>query len=454
MDRILIVDDEPGIRKALSLLLKKEGYDIITESNGISALGVINSTPVDLVISDLKMAPLTGIELLKEIKKIDASIEVIMITAFGTIDSAVTAMKEGASDYITKPFNSDELVVRIRGSLEKRRLKKRLLQLEDELKSSSVFFGMVGKSKELKGIFDTISRVAPTESTVLITGESGTGKELVARAIHELSNRRRRQIVVVNCAAIPESLLESELFGYEKGAFTGAQNSKKGLFEEADNATIFLDEISSAPLSIQAKLLRVLESGEIRKLGSTKSSKVDVRVIAATNKDLQEEVKKGTFRDDLLYRLQVIEINIPPLRKRKEDIPLLAQHFLNHYRLKFNRNIEEITPEAMELLMKYDYPGNIRELENIIEQAVVVANSNVISQNDLPDSLRDRSRLPFDTAFDNLTLKDIERMVIIDKLKKSGDNLNKVARGLGISRTTLWRKMKELGLIDKKNFHF
>ncbi len=454
MDRILIVDDEPGIRKALSLLLKKEGYDIITESNGISALGVINSTPVDLVISDLKMAPLTGIELLKEIKKIDASIEVIMITAFGTIDSAVTAMKEGASDYITKPFNSDELVVRIRGSLEKRRLKKRLLQLEDELKSSSVFFGMVGKSKELKGIFDTISRVAPTESTVLITGESGTGKELVARAIHELSNRRRRQIVVVNCAAIPESLLESELFGYEKGAFTGAQNSKKGLFEEADNATIFLDEIGSAPLSIQAKLLRVLESGEIRKLGSTKSSKVDVRVIAATNKDLQEEVKKGTFRDDLLYRLQVIEINIPPLRKRKEDIPLLAQHFLNHYRLKFNRNIEEITPEAMELLMKYDYPGNIRELENIIEQAVVVANSNVISQNDLPDSLRDRSRLPFDTAFDNLTLKDIERMVIIDKLKKSGDNLNKVARGLGISRTTLWRKMKELGLIDKKNFHF
>ncbi len=454
MDRILIVDDEPGIRKALSLLLKKEGYDVITESNGVSALGVINSTPVDLVISDLKMTPLTGIELLKEIKKIDSSIEVIMITAFGTIDSAVTAMKEGASDYITKPFNTDELLVRIRGSLEKRRLKKRLLQLEDELKSSSIFFGMVGKSKELKAVFDTISRVAPTESTVLITGESGTGKELVARAIHELSNRRKRQIVAVNCAAIPESLLESELFGYEKGAFTGAQNSKKGLFEEADNATIFLDEIGSAPLSIQAKLLRVLESGEIRKLGATKSSKVDVRIIAATNKNLQEEVKKGNFREDLLYRLQVVEINVPPLRKRKEDIPLLAQHFLNHYRLKFNRNIEEITPEAMEVLMKYDYPGNIRELENIIEQAVVVAKTNVITQSDLPDSLRNSGKLPFDTAFDNLTLKDIERMVIIDKLKKSSDNLNKVAKDLGISRTTLWRKMKELGLIDRKNFQF
>jgi DNA-binding NtrC family response regulator len=454
MERILVVDDEPGIRKALSLLLKKEGYDIITAGNGVDALNIFNNTPVDLVISDLKMVPITGIELLKELKKIDHTIEVIMITAFGTIESAVNAMKEGASDYITKPFNSDELIMRVRSSLEKRKLRKRLIQLEDELTSSSIFFGMVGKSKELKVVFDTISRVALTESTVLITGESGTGKELVARSIHELSNRKRRQLVTVNCAAIPESLLESELFGYEKGAFTGAQNSKRGLFEEADGSTIFLDEIGSAPLSIQAKLLRVLESGEIRKLGSTKSGKVDVRVITATNKNLQDEVKKGNFRDDLLYRLQVVEIHMPPLRERREDIPLLVQHFLNHYRLKLNKNIHEVSPEAMELLMKYDYPGNVRELENIIEQAIVVSRDSVVTLNDLPGSLKNGDHSLANTTIDKLTLKEIEKRVIINKLKNRGNNLNIVARELGISRTTLWRKMKELGLVNRKTFQF
>jgi len=442
MERILIVDDEPGIRKALSLLLKKEGYDIVTAGNGIDAMSIFNNTSVDLVISDLKMAPITGIELLMELKKMDSSVEVIMITAFGTVESAVSAMKEGASDYITKPFNSDELLMRVRSSLEKRKLKTRLLQLEDELKSTSIFFGMVGKSKELKGVFNIISRVALTESTVLITGESGTGKELVARAIHELSNRKRRQLVTVNCAAIPEALLESELFGYEKGAFTGAQNSKRGVFEEANNSTIFLDEIGSAPLSIQAKLLRVLESGEIRKLGSTKSGKVDVRVITATNKNLQDEVKRGNFRDDLLYRLQVVEINIPPLRQRREDIPLLVQHFINYYRLKLNKEIHEISPEAMEILMKYDYPGNVRELENIIEQAMVVSRENIITSNDLPGSLRNGTNFLAGTTIDKLTLKEIEKRV------------NIVARELGISRTTLWRKMKEFGLVERKKFQF
>lgn len=454
MDRILIVDDEPGIRKALSLLLKKEGYDVLTAGNGIVAQNIFNNTPVDLVISDLKMAPITGIELLKELKKIDLSVEVIMITAFGTVESAVSAMKEGASDYITKPFNSDELLMRVRSSLEKRRLKKRLLQLEDELKSSSIFFGMVGKSKELERLFDIISRVALSDSTVFITGESGTGKELVSHAIHELSNRKRRQLVAVNCAAIPETLLESELFGYERGAFTGAHNSKKGLFEEADGSTIFLDEIESAPLSIQAKLLRVLESGEIHKLGSTKNGKVDVRVITATNKNLQEEVKKGNFRDDLLYRLQVVVINVPPLRQRSEDIPLLVQHFLNHYRLKLNKNINGISPEAMEILMKYDYPGNVRELKNIIEQAIVVSRESVITLNDLPGSCKNVTNSLADSTFNNLTLSEIEKRVIINKLKNRGNNLNMVARELGISRTTLWRKMKELGLVDRKNFQF
>lgn len=454
MDRILIVDDEPGIRKALSLLLKKEGYEVLTAGNGVDAQNIFNKTTVDLVISDLKMAPITGIELLKELKKIDSTVEVIMITAFGTVETAVSAMKEGASDYITKPFNSEELLMRVRSSLEKRRLKKRLLQLEDELKSSSIFFGMVGKCKELQKVFDTISRVALTESTVLITGESGTGKELVARAIHELSNRKRRHLVTVNCAAIPESLLESELFGYERGAFTGALTSKSGLFEEANNSTIFLDEIGSAPLSIQAKLLRVLESGEIRRLGSTKNGRVDVRVIAATNRNLEEEVKKGNFREDLLYRLQVVVINVPPLRQRREDIPLLVQHFLNHYKLKLNKNISGITPEAMEILMKYDYPGNVRELENIIEQAMVVSKEGTITVNDLPGSCKNGINSLADSSFDNLTLKEIEKRVIINKLKNRGNNLNMVAKELGISRTTLWRKMKELGLVDRKNFQF
>lgn len=452
MDKILIVDDEPGIRKALSLLLEKEGYEVMTAGNGISAISIVNSSPVDLVISDLKMTPITGIELLKELKKIEPTIEVIMITAFGSIESAVTAMKEGASDYITKPFNSEELLVRVRSAIERRKLKKRLTQLEDELKTSSMFYGMVGRSKEIRNIFDTITRVARTDSTVLITGESGTGKELVARAIHELSDRKRREFIAVNCAAIPETLLESELFGYEKGAFTGARNFKKGLFEEANESTLFLDEIASAPLSIQAKLLRVLESGEIRKLGSTKSSKVNVRVITASNRNLSEEVKKGTFRDDLLYRLQVIEINIPPLRKRREDIPILVQHFLNHYRIKLNRDIKEIEPEAMNLLLNYDYPGNVRELENIIEHAVVVAKSDIITLADLPVVLRIKKKIIDDSDLDGLSLKDIEKRVILNKLKVKGDNLNIVAKELGISRTTLWRKMKELGLVEKKNF--
>lgn len=454
MDRILVVDDEPGIRKALSALLRKEGYEIEIAGNGISALSIINNTPVDLVISDLKMMPMTGLELLKEIKKIDSTIEVIMITAFGTVESAVNAMKEGASDYITKPFNSDELLVRVKSCLEKRRLKKRLIELEDEFTSSNIFFGMVGKSKELRALFDTISRVALTDTTVLISGESGTGKELVARAIHELSQRKKRTLVTVNCAAIPETLLESELFGYEKGAFTGAQNSKRGLFEEADNSSIFLDEISSTPLSVQAKLLRVLESGEIRKLGSTKTLKVDVRVITATNKNLEEEVRKGNFRDDLYYRLRVVEINIPPLRNRKEDIPLLAHHFLNYYRIKFNRDIKEISSSAMEALMKYDYPGNVRELENIIEQAVVVARDTVITLDDLPPAIKNYHDYMEDIALDNMTLSEIEKRVIINKLKSRGNNLHKVAKELGISRTTLWRKMKELGLVEKKNFQF
>jgi len=453
METILIVDDEPGIRKALSLLLKKEGYQVITAGNGVDAINIINNTHVDLVISDLKMAPITGLELLKELKKIDESIEVIMITAFGTVETAVNAMKEGASDYITKPFNSDELLVRIRGALEKRNLKRRVTQLEDELKSASIFFGMVGKSKEIKTVFDTITRVAGTESTVLIHGESGTGKELVAKAIHELSSRKRKQLVTVNCAAIPETLLESELFGYEKGAFTGAQGFKKGLFEEANNGTIFLDEIGSTPLSIQAKLLRVLESGEIRRLGSTKSYTVDVRIIAATNKDLSQEVQKGNFRDDLLYRLKVVEINVPPLRSRKEDIPLLAQHFLNHYRIKFDRDIDRIAPEAMEMIMRYNYPGNVRELENIIEHAVVVATGNIITVKDLPVSMQNHGKI-LNNDFDGLKLEEIEKRVIINKLKSRNNNLNEVAKELGISRTTLWRKMKELGLVDKKYFQF
>ena len=451
MPKILVVDDEPGVRKSLSILLSKEGYEVDSAPNGIDALRMIRMDDFDLIITDLRMIPITGLELLKEVKKLSSTIEVIMITAYGSVDSAVLAMKDGAFDYITKPFNTTELLVRVNHALEKRAICKRLGELEKELKSTKVFFGMIGKSKEIVKIYEIISRVAPTDSTVLITGESGTGKELVAKALHQLSARRNKHLVTVNCAALPETLLESELFGFEKGAFTGAVNTKIGLFEEADSGSIFLDEISLASLSIQAKLLRIIETGEVRHLGSTRTVKVNVRLITATNRDLSSEVTEGRFRKDLLYRLRVVEIRLPTLRQRREDIPLLIHHYFQIYKERMGRSLKDISPEAMKLLLKYPYPGNIRELENIIEHAVAISKDTVIMPDDLPSEcseLNDGNSIL--EEFDTLTLPELEKMLILKKLKESSDNLNVVAKKLGVSRTTLWRKMKELGLNKRK----
>jgi two-component system, NtrC family, response regulator PilR len=381
--RILVVDDEESIREFLEIMLKKEGYEITLAEDGQKAKDLLAKKSFDMIISDLQMPHVTGIELLKHVKETAPEIVFMMITAFGTTETAVEAMKMGAYDYITKPFKIDEVRLNIQNALRSRNLEVENRSLKKELVKEYSFQNMIGNSQAMHAIFDMVKRVSQTPTNVLVTGESGTGKEVVAKAIHYNGPLKDKPFVTINCGAIPENLMESEMFGHKKGSFTGAVSDKAGLFEVADSGTLFLDEVGELPLTIQVKLLRAIQERVIRRVGATDDMKVEVRIIAATNRNLEEMVQKGTFRQDLFYRLNVINIKTPGLRERREDIPLLANHFLKKYNERLGKNIGGISTEAMEILKKYDYPGNVRELENLIERTVALEGGAMI----LPESL-------------------------------------------------------------------
>ncbi|MFQ5790941.1 MAG: sigma-54-dependent transcriptional regulator, partial [Acidobacteriota bacterium] len=441
--RVLVVDDEAGMRKSLAIMLRRDGYAITEAANGKEAADHLGQDVFDLVITDLKMEPVSGLDLLRIVKQMSPDVEVILMTAFGTIETAVEAMKLGACDFITKPFQAEEIVLRVRNALERRRLKEEVHRLRAEVKSAFGFEGIIGVSEGIRQVLAMLPRAAQTDSTVLITGESGTGKELIARAVHAASRRAQGPFVSVSCAAFPENLLENELFGHVKGAFTGALAARKGLLEEANGGTFFLDEIGEAPPAIQAKLLRVLEERTIRRLGDNRSVPVDVRIVAATNLDLQGAVREKSFREDLFYRLNVIQIHLPALRERKEDISLLARHFLALHCQRLNRDLTGFSPAAIELLNAYDFPGNVRELGNAVEQAVALAAGPMIETHDLPENLR-----AWDAASSASVpsppkgLAAVERDLILERLEARRSNIGLVAKDLGISRTTLWRRMK------------
>lgn len=457
--RILIIDDEESFRHMLSIILGKEGYEVETASDGEEAIQKLTFSSFDQVLCDIRMPNMDGLEFLREVKKRGIETTIIMMSAYGTIDIAIEAMKLGAYDYISKPFKPDEIILTLKKAEEREQLRKENRLLRSEIQKEYGFDNIVSKNEKMLKIFDTIKKVAPYKSTILITGESGTGKELVARALHFNSNRAGNPFIAVNCGAIPETLLESELFGHAKGAFTDAIRMKKGLFEEADGGTLFLDEVGELPPQLQVKLLRVLQEGEIRRIGEAKPIKVDVRIVAATVKDLAKEVSEGRFRDDLYYRLNVLAIHIPPLRERKEDIPLLVNHFIKKYSQSTNKNVIGIDSQALNALMNYKWYGNVRELENTIERAIVLADGNMIELAHLPTEIQDykeemESAVPVDIEEEDYSIKKatkiLETNLIKKALKKSRGNHTQAAKLLEISHRALLYKIKEYG-IDENN---
>ena len=447
---VLVVDDTPGIRDALSKILSREGFSVLAAADGEDAVRVLQKNEVGVVVTDLKMPRVDGAELLKIAKTISPSIEVILITGHGTVDVAVDVMKDGAFDFIQKPFNKVTVIKSIKNAFEKRSLVLENKSLHDRIKNIQGSENVVGKSLAMRKVMELSAQVAPSTATVLITGESGVGKEVIANAIHQLSPRSEKNFVKVSCAALPETLLEAELFGYEKGAFTGAISRREGRFELAHGGTLFLDEVGDINPSVQVKLLRVLQSGEFERLGGGKTFVADVRVIAATNAHLKKLVEKKQFREDLYYRLNVINIQLPALRERKDDIPLLANYFLRMYCSKNARTIEGIAKDTMEVLMKYPWPGNVRELENTIERAVVLSRDSCISPTDLPEDILSISKNAEDVSsglrvlnipIGRIPLKDIEKIVMEETLKQSKGNKNIASKILGISTRTLYRKM-------------
>ena len=456
MHTILIIDDEKSMREFLSIMLEKEGYRTIAIDNGNDALKFIKDNDYDLIITDIKMPKITGIDILRESMTLHQNTPVIMITAFASTEVAVEAMKLGAHDYITKPFNVDEIKIIIKNAIEKKSLFDENIFLKEELKGRYHFSNIVGKSEKIQKIFELIQKVANGKSTVLITGESGTGKELVAKAIHHNSNRRDKPFVSISCGAIPETLLESELFGHQKGAFTSADSDKKGLFEIADGGTFFLDEVTEAPPSIQAKLLRVLQEKEFKRVGGVKDIKVDVRVIAATNKNLHKLIEEGKFREDLYYRLNVIPIELPSLRERKVDIPLLVNHFINKCNFINKKDIKGITLKAMELLERYIWRGNVRELENVIERAVTLETNDNIQADSLSDEIRnyrvEHLKTISEIPSEGVNLEDyitkIEKDIILSALEKTGWVKKKAAELLNMSFRSFRYKLQKYD-IDK-----
>ena len=442
---ILVVDDEQSQRQAIAGFLGKLNYDVLNSSNGEDALRAIEQEPIDLVISDIKMPGLSGLELLQKAKNIIPDITFIFMTAYGSIDDAVAAMRLGAFNYLSKPIDIDELEISISKALENRRLITENRQLKNLLKSRTQSEGIISASIEMDKVLNLVARVAPTSSTVLIHGESGTGKEHIAKALHYGSTRADKRLVIVNCAAIPETLLESEMFGHEAGAFTGATVSRKGKIETANGGTLFIDEVGDIPMSLQPKLLRFLQEGTIEKLGSTQSIKLDIRIIAATHRDLQQMVKEEKFREDLFYRLNVINIKIPPLRERKTDIIPLAEHFIKIYSQKNSRKVTGLTSKAKDALLKYNYPGNIRELENSIEAAVVLTRNEAINLEDLPLSFHPGEDTMTYNEDDPLPLKVevFEKRLVLETLRKADGNKSKAARMLGISEKNIRDRLKK-----------
>jgi len=450
---ILVVDDNEGIREAVEKILKKEKtYTVFTASDGEEAVKILQQNTIAVLLTDLRMPKVDGLELLKIAKTISENIEVILITGHGTIEVAVEVMKDGAFDFIQKPFNKTTVLKTVRKAIEKRDLVLENRTLHEKLNSIRETNTIIGKSSAIRKVIELAAQVASSSATILISGESGVGKEIVALAIHNFSSRNKKSFIKVSCAALPETLLEAELFGYERGAFTGAFSRKEGRFELANEGTLFLDEVGDINPSIQVKLLRVLQNGEFERLGSGKTLQANIRLIAATNASLKDLVKNKKFREDLYYRLNVINIEIPPLRERKEDIPLLAHHFLNIYSKKNNRTITGITKESITILQKYNWPGNVRELENTIERAVILTKEKEITPSDLPPDLL----INFDNTenvtianktlsipLGKITLKDIEKIVMEETLKQSGGNKNIASKILGVSARTLYRKMDE-----------
>ncbi|NOX97128.1 MAG: sigma-54-dependent Fis family transcriptional regulator [Nitrospirae bacterium] len=454
--KILVVDDEAKMRRVLQMMLEENGYKVDLAGDGEKASNKIKQSDFDLVITDMKMPKKSGLKLLREIRKVDEELPVIVMTAYGTVPTAIEAMRAGAYDYILKPFDLEEMKAVVKKALAVEKLLRRSRYLQEELEAKYQFEDIVGKSIKMQEVFKLISQVAPTKSTVLISGESGTGKELIARAIHFHSPREKEPLIVVNCAALPETLLESALFGHVKGAFTGAHRDRRGKFELADGGTIFLDEVGAMSLNLQAKLLRVLQEKEFERVGGTGSIPVDVRIIAATNKDLKKAIEEKTFREDLYYRLNVIPVYLPPLRERKDDIPLLAYHFLRRYNQELKKNIKEISPETLELMAAYNWPGNIRELENAIERAVVLGKGECLAANTLPLSLANGSA-SFRKTDDNLSyqeakkevLQSFEKRFLSKVLSKARGNVSRAARLARLDRKNLYQKMKELNINPK-----
>jgi two-component system response regulator HydG len=448
---VLIVDDDPGHLAALQTIMKSWGYGVEGTDDGVGAVAKVEEKPFDLILMDVRMAEMSGLEALKAIKEYNPAIPILIMTAYSSVESAVEALKAGAYDYLTKPLDFEVLKLTVERALEHTRLKAENLDLKERLLGGFVPANIVGKSHPMKELLDVVAMVAPTEATALITGESGTGKELVAKAIHYNSPRRDRPLVVVNCAALTETLLESELFGHEKGAFTGADRRREGRFMQANKGTIFLDEVGEMSSTMQAKLLRVIQEREIQRVGSDATLKVDVRILAATNRDLLEEVASQRFREDLFYRLNVVTLRVPSLRERQEDIPLLAKHFLDRYSDKNGKHVKGFTPLAMDMLLKYGWPGNVRELENTVERAVILVPGEYITERELPPSVAQsysptqEAALPQAASSRRQSLEELERAAILATLEATEGNKSEAARRLGITRKTLHKKLREYG---------
>ncbi|MDD5686552.1 MAG: sigma-54 dependent transcriptional regulator [Elusimicrobia bacterium] len=441
--KILIIEDDDLMLGMIRDLLVKEGYEVSVATDGFSGYEEFQKSSFDLVLLDIKLPKMDGITLLKKIKEFSSETMAIIMTGYGTVETAVEAMKVGAYDYITKPFLSEELVLLINKALEFQSIKQENVLLHKELNHRYQLCSIIGKSKSMQKIYDLIETVAPSNATVLIQGESGTGKELVAEAIHHLSQRKDKPLIKVNCAALPETLLESELFGHEKGAFTDAINKRIGRFELAHEGTLFLDDIDNMNPAIQIKLLRILQEKEFERVGGTKTIKVDVRIIAASRPNLQETISKGTFREDLYYRLNVIPVFLPPLRERKEDIPLLVKHFLDRYNRETDKNIK-ISPNALQLMLHYEWPGNIRELQHLIERLITIFIKDEILPADLPPVFNEKKKWTATTL--QKALQETEKEHIVKVLEFTGWQKEKAADILGINRKTLWQKIKEYGI--------
>lgn len=449
LPKILIVDDEKDICNALEFILKRQNYDVKTANSGEKAVEMINKEVFDVILTDLKMGKVDGLEVLEKAKEVAPDTSVIIMTAFGSIESAVDAMKKGAGDYIIKPFYNEEILLTVRKNIEQKRLQRENLAFRQQVSQQVSSFGdLIGNSQAIQEIIETLKKVIPTTSNVLLLGESGTGKGLIAELIHHNSPRRDNPFISINCSAIPEGLLESELFGYKKGAFTGAVVDKPGLIVLAHQGTLFLDEIGDMPLNLQAKLLKIIETGEVYSLGDTKPHIVDIRIVSATNTDINSRIREGKFREDLYWRLNVIEIRVPPLREHKDDIELLAKHFIKVFSDKQNKKIKCIENEALKLMFEYNWPGNIRELKNVIERAIILAEGDMITIDNLPDKLKPEELELKESTTLKAHLSDYEKRLLYNTYIASNKNKEETAAALGIDLATLYRKFKKYKIED------